>query len=63
VKIAGPLRAVDELELARLSSVHSINESRLDSSIGHGTPLLIENQYYRETDRRGLLALGQLAFH
>ena len=38
VKIDGPFRTVDELELATLSWVHWFNENRLHSSIGYLTP-------------------------
>ena len=47
VKIDGPFRTVDELELATLSWVHWFNENRLHSSIDYQTPLEAEQEYYR----------------
>lgn len=42
VKIDGPFRTVDELELATLSWVRWFNEHRLHSSIGYAPPLEYE---------------------
>ncbi|NHB85736.1 IS3 family transposase [Tessaracoccus sp. HDW20] len=50
VKIDGPFRTADELELATLSWVHWFNENRLHSSIGYLTPIEKENEYYRENN-------------
>ena len=63
VKIDGPFRTVDELELATLSWVHWFNENRLHSSIGYLTPIEKENQYYREINPQHQPALGELALH
>src|SRR5262249_3239370 len=52
VKIDGPFRTVDELELATLSWVHWFNEKRLHSSIGYLTPVEAEQTYYREANSR-----------
>lgn len=41
VKIDGPFRIADELELATLSWVHWFNENRLHSSIGYLTPTTV----------------------
>lgn len=50
VKIDGPFRTVDELELATLSWVHWFNENRLHSSIGYLTPIEAEQEYYRHNN-------------
>lgn len=63
VKIDGPFRTVDELELATLSWVHWFNENRLHSSIGYLTPIEKENEYYRENNPQHQPALGELALH
>jgi len=48
VKIDGPFRTIDQLELATLSWVHWFNENRLHSSLGYLTPSEYEDLYYRE---------------
>lgn len=63
VKIDGPFRTVDELELATLSWVHWFNENWLHSSIGYLTPIEAENEYYRENTTRQQPLPGQLALH
>ena len=63
VKIDGPFKTVDELELATLSWVHWFNENRLHSSIGYLTPIEMEKKYYRETDPHQQPLLGELALH
>lgn len=63
VKIDGPFRTVDELELATLSWVHWFNENRLHSSIGYLTPIEMENEYYRENTFRQQPLPGELALH
>ncbi|MBC00645.1 MAG: hypothetical protein CML67_14015 [Rhodobacteraceae bacterium] len=63
VKIDGPFRTADELELATLSWVHWFNENRLHSSIGYLTPIEKENEYYREINPQSQPALGELAPH
>lgn len=63
VKIDGPFRTVDELELATLSWVHWFNENRLHSSIGYLTPIEMENAYYREINTRQQPLPGELALH
>ena len=63
VKIDGPFRTADELELATLSWVHWFNENRLHSSIGYLTPIEKENEYYREINPQSQPALGELALH
>lgn len=63
VKIDGPFRTADELELATLSWVHWFNENRLHSSIGYLTPVEKENAYYSEIDSQHHPMLGELALH
>ncbi len=63
VKIDGPFRSVDDLELATLSWVHWFNENRLHSSIGYLTPIEKENEYYREMNPQHQPALGEPALH
>ena len=58
VKIDGPFRTVDELELATLSWVHWFNENRLHSAIDYRTPLEMENEYYRENTSHREPAMG-----
>ena len=60
VKIDGPFRTVDELELATLSWVHWFNENRLHSSIGYLTPIEAEEQYYRQINPRQQPLSGEL---
>ena len=45
VKIDGPFKTVDKLELATLDWMHWFNEHRLHSSIGYKTPNEIEQRY------------------
>lgn len=63
VKIDGPFRTADELELATLSWMHWFNENRLHSSIGYLTPIQKENEYYRENNPRQPTLPGQLTLH
>jgi putative transposase len=61
VKLNGPFRTVDELELATLSWVHWFTENRLHSSIGYLTPIEMENAYCREITSRQQPLPGELA--
>ena len=63
VKIDGPFRTADDLELATLSWVHWFNDSRLHSSIGYLTPVEKENEYYGENNPQSQPAPGQPALH
>ena len=63
VKLDGPFRTVDELELATLSWVHWSNENWLHSSIRCLTPVEAENAYYREINSQPQPMLGELALH
>lgn len=61
VRIDGPFRTVDELELATLSWVHWSNEYRLHSVIGYRTPAEAERSYYAQTSSEQQLLIGELA--
>lgn len=63
VKVDGPFRAVDKLEVATLSWVHWFNQNRQHSSNGYLTPIEKENEYYREINPRQQPMLGKLALH
>lgn len=60
VKIDGPFKTVDELELATLSWVHWFNEQRLHSSLNYATPAEHEQAYYRDNNPRQQPLSGQL---
>jgi putative transposase len=63
VKIDGPFRTIDELELATLSWVHWFNENRLHSAIGDIPPIEFEALHYRENTAQEQPLLGKLALH
>jgi putative transposase len=63
VKIDGPFRTVDELELATLGWVHWFNENRLHSSIGYRTPIEVEQDYYAQITSKQQPPLGELTLH
>jgi putative transposase len=63
VKIDGPFRTVDELELATLGWVHWFNENRLHSSIGYRTPTEAEQDYYAQITSKQQPPLGELTLH
>lgn len=63
VKIDGPFRTIEELELATLSWVHWFNNYRLHSSIGYLTPIEKEQQYYHEMNPQRQPQPGQFALH
>ena len=63
VKIDGPFRTIDELELATLSWVHWFNHDRLHSALGYLTPLETEQKYYRENTSQTHPRPGELALH
>jgi putative transposase len=63
VKIDGPFRTVDELELATLSWVHWFNEQRLHSAIGYSTPVEVEDAYYAQVNSEQQPLVGELALH
>jgi putative transposase len=61
VKIDGPIRTAQELELATLSSVHWSNENRLHSSIDNLTPIEKEMSYQRPRCQRQRRSTAQVA--
>ena len=63
MKIDGPFRGVDDLELATLSWVHWFNTNRLHSSLDYLTPLEVEQKYYRENTSQTQPRPGELALH
>jgi putative transposase len=48
VRHDGPMRGLDDLELATCEWVHWYNTHRLHGSIGHLPPIEYENDYYRQ---------------
>ena len=62
VKIDGPFKTVNELELATLDWMHWFNEHRLHSSIGYLAPIEAEQQY-REMKSRQQPLPGEPALH
>lgn len=63
VRVDGPFRTVDELELATLSWVHWFNENRLHSAIGYRTPVEAEREYYRQINSQQHPLPGEPALH
>ncbi len=63
VKLDGPFRTTDEVELATLSWVHWFNENRLHSAIDYLTPIEKEDLYYRENTTQQQPLLGEPALH
>jgi len=63
VKIDGPFRTVEELELATLSWVHWFNEHRLHSMIGYRTPIEVEDDYYAQITSDQQPLVGEPALH
>lgn len=63
VRVDGPFRTVDELELATLSWVHWFNENRLHSSIGYRTPIEAEQEYYRQINTPQHALAGEPSLH
>jgi putative transposase len=63
VKLDGPFRTVDELELATLSWVHWFNEQRLHSAIDYLSPVEYERDYYRQINPQPQPRPGQLTLY
>jgi len=63
VRLDGPFRTVDELELATLSWVHWFNEHRLHSAIAYRTPVEVENTYYAQITSKQQPLIEELALH
>jgi putative transposase len=63
VRLDGPFRTVDDLELATLSWVHWFNEHRLHSALGYVPPIEHEQAYYRQNDPQQQPLPGEPALH
>ena len=63
VKIDGPFRTADELELATLSWVHWFNTNRLHSMIGNIPPVEYEQNYYAHDTAREDPISGEPSLH
>ena len=63
VRLDGPFKTVDELELATLSWVHWYNQNRLHSAIGHVPPVEYETAYNEKTNPRQQPLPGELTLH
>ncbi|MBR7741830.1 integrase core domain-containing protein [Phycicoccus sp. BSK3Z-2] len=63
VRLDGPFKTVDELELATLSWVHWYNTARLHSALGYVPPTEYEDDHYRQINPRQQPLPGQLIVH
>jgi putative transposase len=54
VRHDGPMRGLDDLELATCEWVHWYNTHRLHGSIGHVPPIEYENEYYRQINEQSI---------
>lgn len=63
VRLDGPFKTVDELELATLSWVHWYNTARLHSSLGYVPPAEFDGDYYRQINPRQQPLPGELTVH
>lgn len=63
VRLDGPFRTVDDLELATLNYVYWFNCQRLHSAIGYRTPVEAEQDYYRHNPAPAPARAGQPALH
>jgi putative transposase len=64
VRLDGPFRTTDELELATLSWVHWYNNHQsLHGSLGYVSPLEFEQDYYRQIKPRQHPLPGEPAAH
>ena len=63
VRLDGPFRTVDDLELATLGWVHWFNENRLHSALGYVPPTEYENAYHRQINPRQQPLPGELTLH
>jgi putative transposase len=63
VRRDGPIRTVEDLELATASWVHWFNTRRLHSTIGHVPPVEYEQNYYRHQPAREDPISGEPSLH
>jgi putative transposase len=63
VRVDGPFKTVDELELATLSWVHWYNEHRLHSAIGYVPPVEHEKLYNQKINPRQQSLPGELTVY
>jgi putative transposase len=63
VRRDGPIRSVEDLELATASWVHWFNTRRLHSTIGNIPPLEYEQTYYRQQEDREDPISGEPSLH
>ena len=63
VRLDGPWRTVEDLELATLSWVHWFNTIRLHSAIGYVPPVEFEQNYYRHNPSRPQPQPGEPSRH
>lgn len=63
VRLDGPFRSVDELELATLDWVHYYNEYRLHSALDYLPPIEYEQQYHRQINPRPQPLPGEPALY
>lgn len=63
VRRDGPIRTVEDLELATSSWVHWFNTQRLHSMIGHVPPVEYEQTYYRQQGAREDPISGEPSLH
>lgn len=63
VRRDGPIRTVEDLELATSSWVHWFNTQRLHSKIGHVPPVEYEQSYYRQQEAREDPVSGEASLH
>lgn len=63
VKLDGPFKTVDELELATLMWVDWYNTGRLHSALGYTTPIEHEDAYYAQFNPRDQQVPGEHALH
>jgi putative transposase len=63
VRIDGPFRGVDDLELATLDWVDYYNVDRLHSMIGYVPPIEYEQAYYRQINPQQQPLPGEPTLH
>ena len=63
IRLDGPFKTVDDLELATLSWVHWFNEHRLHTALGYIPPTEHEQAYYRQNNPRQQPLPGELTLH